>query len=435
MKKMKPYNLLSVAAFVFFAFVSTNVFPNVQFEGGQYVKTWTIDDFINVPEMPANQTFWNYLTEQGANPADYIKHNVNVFYIEYQTKNPFGEQVKASGNIFVPEGVTSPMPIVMDFYGTMKTLTVNLTHFPAMWAAKGYTVFYPHHLGNNKSAGKEIETYKMADSYAQVAEDMLAAGKSILTLNNISYTNDLLIGGISKGGYAAMATAKAFQEKSIPVTLLAPFAGPYHIEYYVAGFLASPDALAALGWSGAASATKYSLSVASYSDNFPGTLHGSENYNQKIKTNIPYFLKEPFAEAFKNAYLDVENVEERMMAAKALYDALPPEEQKPLPWGIYKDDLVETMMGNPYDNPMTNFFSEQNVCFWRPEMPVLLLHGTADINVPASLSVLTYQLFKYAYQAPNVELMLYPGLDHYTCIIPARKAAMDLFDTLLTPTS
>jgi pimeloyl-ACP methyl ester carboxylesterase len=430
---MKKNIILSLVFFAFISFAPKNIFceDNIPFSGGQYVETWDINSFINTPEpLRDGDNFWNWLQRNGYNPTDYIKRTVDVFYSEFHTPNAIGDNSKASCYISIPRDVTTPMPIVVHLYGTKIDPIYRDTLEGSTYASGECIAVTPHYLSQNKSAGKEIHPYMMAESYGQIVKDMLAEVKNLLDQNGIAYTEDLLLRGNSEGGFAALATAKTLQENNIPVTLVAPAAGPYNIEAVVAGAILQPPL--EIGWAAPIIATQLFLAATSYSDLFQNSLHESENYIRKIKTNIETFLREPFATEFTNAFLNVENQGEALLAIENTYNSLPPEEKEGLPWGIFRPEVFEEMKADPYGCNLTQFYKNQNVCFWRPEMNVLFLHGQEDLFMPVSMTLWTYQVMKYGYQAPKVDVKVYPGLNHRGCVIPARKDIIDTFCSLLS---
>ena len=433
-KNLKLIYILSLVVFV-----STNIFAvedNIPFEGGQYVTTWAISDLATIKEKDQGLSFWEWLIENGHNPSEYIKHDVDVFYIEFSTPNPLGANSKASGYISVPRGVTGPMPIVLDYYYTMFDSIHRATHAGAVWASKGFIVFTPHYLGQNKSAGKEIHPYLMAEPYGQISMDMLAAGKSILDLNLIAYSSDLLLEGVSEGGYATLAAAKKLQENNIPVTLAAPYAGPYNVGLGVLGFIMNPEAPILSTWQGALGAMKYLITTACYQENgcHPNinTLYSNENYQQKVKANFKAFLREPFASEFIDAYLDIENKGARLLEIEEVYNSLPPEEKEALVWGIVDPVLRDAILADPFGHPFTQFYMSQNIGMnWIPQMPILFTTGEADINVPAIMTIWAYEYFTAVSQA-SIQKITYPGLDHFQAMLKARKDSMDAFCNLVT---
>ncbi|HTT11272.1 MAG TPA: prolyl oligopeptidase family serine peptidase [Burkholderiaceae bacterium] len=176
---------------------------------------------------------------------------VDVHYIQYGTVGGAGESTTASGVLMVPTGAascTGKRPIVLYAHGTTTDRTYNLAAIAdttnaangeaalvaAMFAAQGYIVVAPNYAGYDSSP-LPYHPYLNADQQSKEMIDALTAARKAIGNVFASGTSDsgkLFVTGYSQGGHVAMATVRAMQGLTTPITVTAsaPMSGPYAME-------------------------------------------------------------------------------------------------------------------------------------------------------------------------------------------------------------
>ena len=171
---------------------------------------------------------------------------VEVHQLNYQTVDAAGTPTQSSGALMIPNGSGSTCqgarPIVVYAHGTAEDKALNLADLQssssgearliaAVFAAKGYIVVAPNYVGYGATA-TAAHPYLNGDQQSKDMIDALTAARRALPTSNAPTTTDdgrLLVTGYSQGGYVAMATHRALQSASLPVTASAPMSGPYAI--------------------------------------------------------------------------------------------------------------------------------------------------------------------------------------------------------------
>ena len=209
---------------------------------------------------------------------------VDIQYIKYGTVGGRGEATTATGALMVPTGTDAKCvgarPIVLYGHGTNITKRYNIADIidttnpgykeaillASLFAAQGYIVVAPNYAGYDAST-LPYHPYVNADQQSKDMMDALAAAKSALpTLQNpTTASSKLFVTGYSQGGYVAMATVRAMQNATPPITVTAsaPMSGPYALNAYV-------DAVF-LGRVPAGSTAFAPLLVNSYKNSYPSS--------------------------------------------------------------------------------------------------------------------------------------------------------------------
>ena len=185
---------------------------------------------------------------------------VDVQYIKYGTVGGNGEATTATGALMVPTGTTPTctgagaasggLPIVVYAHGTTITKRYNIADLTdstnpaysealllaALYAAQGYIVVAPNYAGYDAST-LPYHPYMNASQQSKDMIDALAAAKSALPtlISPTTAGSKLFLTGYSQGGFVAMATQKALESATPPVTVTAaaPMSGPYAVAAYL----------------------------------------------------------------------------------------------------------------------------------------------------------------------------------------------------------
>jgi len=420
---------MKTSMFLFILLLVSSIFTSPLVTNVRFLDTLTVEDMKTMHELgfdptAFNLTYWNWLLEHGFDPNNWMKYDVDVYWIEYFTHTPYvGEQVKVSGYLALPK-TTLEMPLAMILLGTMQSLIYSAEYYPAIWASAGMIAFTPHFIGQQKSHRKVVESYYIDQGYQNIGVDIYNAVLEYLDQSNIPYKDGLLFYGISEGGFAIAAMAKKFQELQINVTMVAEVAGPLNFGFFLRMFVndVKPKNTEMTFLS-----LKCFTSYASYVPNttYPFTsLYQTENKQQKINYNHN-IVRPELRDLTVDAYLDEIHQFDKMWAIEPIYNELPPEGPKQF-WEFYNPELKYAILTMQNDHPFLAYGNTQNMEDWKPEMPFNIYHSVNDDKVPYGFSVLSYRAF-LAKGSTSVKLVTFTGVNHIHTQPPARKAVTDEF--------
>jgi hypothetical protein len=189
-------------------------------------------------------TFDGYGTLVG-NLAGPLLCGIDIYHFKYSTVGAANEATTATGAIMVPTGeraeCSGARPVVLYGHGNTRELAANMADLrvdaplggtalmaATLYASQGYVVVAPNYAGFDTS-NLGYHPKHIADQQSKDLYDALTAARSALPslAPAISQNGKLFITGFSEGGYAAMATHRAFQAAGIAVTASSPQAGNY----------------------------------------------------------------------------------------------------------------------------------------------------------------------------------------------------------------
>ncbi len=317
--------------------------------------------------------------------ATLTSFDVRAVRIVYRTKDPDGQEVRASGALIFP---TNPnrLPALLSYqHGTITNdnqAPSNYTNQSEAWsvgtilASAGYVVSAPDYLGYGISRNIP-HPYEHAKNTAQVSLDMLRAVKEYCRLNNIQLNEKLFLTGYSQGGGATMALHKKIEEEAtneFRVTASAPGAGAYNKTGF-ANFLVTTN--------------QPQAAINLY-------LWVLDTYNRIYKINRPWtaILTQPSAASVQanGVFAPVNSNPQQLFTAE-----------------------FAAGIRNRTDVAFINAFRDNDVHDWRPQAPVRLYHGTADTTVPLSHSRDALNAMRQR-GAADVQLIEIQGADHITAI-------------------
>ena len=168
--------------------------------------------------------------------APQVLYDVSMYKIIYNTIDPFGNEVEASGVVAFPENNEQAFPMISWQHGTEvkrdNTSSFNGFNSLSFWlTGMGYIYIEPDYLGLGES--EILHPYCLKNPSAWTTIDLIRAVESFSFLNNDFESNDeLILFGYSEGGYVTMAAHMMIEDENInEFNLLAsfPMAGPYSL--------------------------------------------------------------------------------------------------------------------------------------------------------------------------------------------------------------
>lgn len=174
--------------------------------------------------------------QESAVAAFETHYDVEQWSIKYTTVGVHGELVVVSAGVYLPAGVTEPLPLVSVSHGTItqKNNVPSNTGIIAQGighASHGSVAVFADYIGMGTDAG-DFPAYLVADVGATTSLDALRATRELVQQKGLSLDGRLFLSGYSQGGQVAMALARLIESNPrsrFRVTAAAPAAGPYDL--------------------------------------------------------------------------------------------------------------------------------------------------------------------------------------------------------------
>lgn len=332
---------------------------------------------------------------------------VNVYSVTYNTEFN-GEPVLASGLICAP---TAPgtYPILSFQNGTNTLHSAAPTADPQNLgyqmieyiASAGYVVIMPDYLGFGASAGM-VHPYLHKESTVRSILDMLRAVAEFDddVAKDISVTTDCYLLGYSQGGWATMALLRAIDEDySLEFTVKAAScgAGPYDLRYFNTEVT---------------KLTEYPMPV------FLGYLANAYTTYDLYPNELTDLFNSQYASVIPGLY-DGEHSSEQINTQLTTSIA-----------GLFTADYLSGAETDQKYLGVRNALSENSIYGWDCDVPLLLLHGTADSYVMPGISQSQYNIMIGSGTSPTTCFYVtLDGLDHSEASVPALLAGYEFFKT------
>jgi hypothetical protein len=147
--------------------------------------------------------------------ASAVRVGVDLWRVVYATTDPSGARVTASGLVAIPRSAATRLTTVLIEHGTLAyrgdAPSVGANPFvlaaPLQAAGAGYLVVSPDYLGLGYGAG--THPYLHIPSEVSASVDLLTATRRLLGRTSRAASGDLLVGGFSQGGPAALGRGSA----------------------------------------------------------------------------------------------------------------------------------------------------------------------------------------------------------------------------------
>ena len=325
------------------------------------------------------------LNSEFGNLAPEALYDVTIYKVIYNTIDPYGNEVIASGVIGYPENLNQAFPMISWQHGTevrRESVSSNSGFSVlSLWlTTRGFIFLEPDYLGLGES--EILHPYCIKTPSAWTTIDLVRSAQIFFENEDdhlyypITSNKDLILFGYSEGGYVTMATHYMLENQNInEFNLLAsfPMAGPYDLSGIMVDLM---------------------LTLEPYGEPYylPYVLVPYINYYQLGSLN-DYFLPE-YAEMFEYLF----NGE----YSGSFINSVMPE----IPIEVLLPSVIENFS---YDqnHPLRLRLSENNLWDWSPNADMYLFHGLADELIPYENSQLAYDSF-IQNGSENIHLYLAP---------------------------
>ena len=355
------------------------------------------------------------LDNEFGNLAPDAIYNVSMYKVVYNTIDPYGNEVIASGVIGYPENLNQAFPMISWQHGTEvrreNVSSNNGFNILSLWlTTRGYIFLEPDYLGLGES--ELLHPYCMKDPSAWTTIDLIRSAKTFFNNEdeNIFYpitsNNDLILFGYSEGGYVSMAAHYILENQNInEFNLLAsfPMAGPYDLSGIMVDLMLTQEPYG----------EPYYL---------PYVLVPYINYYE-LGSLSEYFLPD-YAEMFEYLF----NGE----YSGSYINSIMPE----IPIEVLLPSVIEDFT-NDTSHPLRLKLFENNLWDWSPNADMYLFHGLGDELIPYENSELAYNSFinsgsenVYLYLAPE-EYGGHSEVAQY-CLISAYQICEDNYKSILS---
>lgn len=295
--------------------------------------------------------------------APMITSSVKAYKISYKTQFPEGNPINASGLIIVPDQSDKDLTLLGFLHGTITTqdeapsaylpvgnMEAYMGGTVGASLAKGYIVVMPDYIGFGDSWQTQ-HFYQEKASLASACLDMLKAAKEFANEKDLETRKEIRLLGYSEGGYAAMATHQAIQEKAgdwFTVEANYPGAGAY-------------DMVGTAQW------------VVSQTEDLP---QGATSFYlwTMLTYNGLYQMNIPLTDMIKPNYAAAVNL--AISQGNPLAAPLPNN-----PAELFTPQFIQSIMTGS-NAPFMAALQRNNVYNWKPAAPITLFHAAADKIVP-----------------------------------------------------
>lgn len=361
-------------------------------------------DFLFEYKLDFINSFFSLLTAESSTEIELAPiYSIKVYKIVYQTIDAKGNPAKASGSVYVPQGINN-LPMLSAHHGTQtnrsRVGSVSPLNSPEgiIAGTLGYYGIVPDYLGLGES--QILHPYLHAKSSATCVIDFIRAAKKFASQNNIQLNGELFLAGYSEGGFVTMAAHKEIETNystEFSVTASAPMAGSYDMNLTAHKIIEKeiydePSFL--------------SLLIVAYND-----VYGWNRIN-----NI-----------FQNSYSNiVVNLFDGTKTTEEINTFLTNRVSE-----LFKPEFISNYLaGN--DEFMNAALTENSLLDWNPLAPIRLFHGNADEFVPYENANEAVQ--KLTLNGGNIELITIQNGTHATSVLPSLIGAVQWFEEIKNQT-
>jgi hypothetical protein len=333
------------------------------------------------------------------------EYPVAVYRVIYQTVDPFGKLILASGAFAIPTGADlEAMPFASYQHGT-ESADYNMASqggpevlIGIIMATSGYLCAMPDYLGLGEGPGPHY--YIHAKSEATAAIDMLRACRNLAPSLGREWDKRLFLFGYSQGGHATMATHREIQnyyEDEFVVTGSAPMAGPYDCSGVQESVIVGFDPYPTPGY-------------------LPYILF-SYNYIYHIVDDPISLLKPPYDSIIPPMFDGMHSIGEINNVSN------------PVPRYMILDSVMDAYENDP-NHPLKVALRDNDLYNWVPRSPVKMFYCSSDDQVSFQNTIVAYNNFIAAGATTVSMYETANNLNHGDCALPTMLFGKFYMDSL-----
>ena len=333
-----------------------------------------------------------------------LTYSVNAISINYYTIDGKGKESVASGALLIPQGINN-LPLVSIQHGTQTKNNLVASVSPMnstegivglIMASMGYLVVVPDYLGFGVS--NIMHPYLHAKSLIPSVIDLMRAGKTYSSRNQIMLDGRIFLTGYSEGGYAALVTQRAIEleyAQEFNLTAVAPMAGPYDLY----------GTMQTLFQTGQYNHTAYiAYILTAYND-----IYGWNRLND--------FFKAPYSSIVQNLFNGSKTFGEIVNQLPSTFPEL-------------MDSAFVNNVRSGNELAFITAMKENTLLDWKPKAPIHFFHGDAD-DVSLYQNALTAVEKLKANGGTNIQLTTIPGGNHENSGPIAVVGAIQWFESMM----
>ncbi len=339
-----------------------------------------------------------------------VEYGVKAYKLNYDTEDPFGGSIVASGAVLVPDiPGCGDFPLVSNQHGTILKKDRVPSNLYAdnldglLFAGNGYVVSLPDYLGLGDSPG--MHYYQHAESEATASVDMMRASREWMDSINVTLNGEVFLSGYSQGGHSTMALHKYIEDNGLTtefdIIASAPLSGAYDLNGQIDRMLTDSTYPA------------------------PGFIpYLIESYNQiyqNLYTNLSEYFKSPY-DSLIPIYMDGTYTLNQLnqQLTDNVYD-------------LMQDSVLQNVINDQnFSHPLRAALKLNENYNWKPDAPVRMFYCDGD-ELVFNESSLRADSAMNALNANDVEAInAFSGFDHTFCFLPANTQTLEYFDQLST---
>ena len=326
-----------------------------------------------------------------------ISSGVNVYKVIYRS-SVYGEQIEASGLVCVPD-LKGDYPVICFHNGT-NTVHANapsenplsfLYQMIEVVASLGYIVVFPDYPGFGESSDIE-HPYLLAEPTISCVTDMLFTVKEIsgYEFPDITAVNEFYLMGYSQGGWAALLLHKAieldyFDEFSLKGSVCG--AGPYNLNLLMENILDQ---------------STYPMPV------YIGYIVNAYAVYNSFNIDVCSILNEPYClrlSSLFNGNLSSGQINEQLTTSV-------PE--------LFTSEFLKGYATDSEYAPVREALTANSITPWKSEIPLCMIHGSADDNVfPVATEAMYNGMIGAGTSEDICKKEILQGMGHSNGVVPA----------------
>lgn len=347
--------------------------------------------------------------------------SITVYKMRYATGGGRGEATDAGGVLMLPGGedqrCMGPRPVLLYAHGTVLDRNFSMARLngearvvAAMFVAQGYIVVAPDYAGYGVSS-LPYHPYLNADQQAGDMINALRAARAALPGLGARTSQKLFVTGYSQGGFVALATQRAMQERygdEFQVTATAGLSGPYAL-------LQMADDI----FSG-----RPNVGITAY---LPLLTTAGQKSGATLYTSPAELYEEPYADGIESVLPATQRMDDLIKQGKlpagALFAGDTPPQGEGAPTHFADSNLVRTSYRKAYlqdvaahpcgtdpaqplachsANRLRQWLQKNDLRSYQPRSPLLLCGGQRDPVVPFANASAAHDYFAAHGVAPQL---------------------------------